>query len=53
MRFFVKIKIDDKQRVLSKLSGGKDRFHSKHSAIDTSHVKRSPLTVVLFGLGNH
>jgi len=51
-KYLMKSKIEDKQPVKSKLSGGKNDLHSKLSEIITSHVKRSPSTVILFGLGD-
>merc|ERR1711957_886561 len=48
----MKSKIEDKQLVTSKLFGAKDGLHNKLSKIVTGHVKRSPSTVILFGLGD-
>jgi len=48
----MKSKIEDKQPVTSKLFGAKDGLHNKLSKIVTGHVKRSPSTVILFGLGD-
>jgi len=42
----------DKQQVMSKLNPSKDSIHKKLSEIDTCNVKRSPSSVILFGLGD-
>jgi len=49
----VKTKIVQKQQqFMSKLSSGKDAVHNKLSETPVGHVKRSPSTVILFGLGD-